>query len=428
MLNAKEINLVGLAIALLFIGCVEPFEAEVLDFENALVVDARLTNEVKQQQISLSRSYRFGTEALLPETDASIQIIDENGTTYPFVEDEPGFYKSTSAFAAQPNVGYELSISTTSGTLYQSETVVTPESVAIKELKAELDVSDSGEEGLQIALTNESARSEATYFRVEYEETYKIIAPFYNPSEFEVVDSLYFTIGDQDSFEINIIGRTEEAQTCYGTNISTAILLSDSEGNTGGQTGKTTVRFLRSDEFMISHRYSILVKQFGLTQEAHGYYATLDDFTSSEGVFSEVQPGFLKGNITALNSDELVLGYFEVASVNTKRYFFNYTDFFPQNPLPPYPINCEPTGAPPLISYNPHIDGEYIVDEASPQSPLLNGILSGAIAYHAINEEYVESEDVIQPPAGEAPYFVKATPCIDCRALGSNVKPDFWVE
>lgn len=428
MLKAKETNLVGLAITLLFIGCVAPFDAEVLDFENALVVDARLTNEEKQQQISLSRSYRFGMETLFPETDASVQIVDENGTTYPFVEEEPGFYKSTSAFAAQPNVGYELSISTTSGTLYQSETVVTPESVAIKELKAELAVSDSGEEGLQIVLTNEIGSGAAKFFRYEYAETYKIIAPYYNPAEFEVVDSLYFALGDQDSFEINIIARTEEAQTCYGTNLSRDILLSDSEDNTAGQTGITPIRFLSSDEFMISHRYSILVKQFGLTREAHAYYTALDDFTSSESVFSEVQPGFLNGNINTVDSDEFVLGYFEIASVTSKRFFFNYTDFFPQKPLPPYPINCEPTGAPALISFNPHINGEYVVDEQLPQSPLLNGILSGTIAYHAINEEYEESEFVIQPPAGEAPYFVKATPCIDCRALGSNVKPDFWIE
>ncbi len=410
-------------------GCIEPFEAETQGFENALVVDARLTNEEKQHEIVLARSYRFEEETFKPERNASVQIMDEVGNTYVFVEVAPGFYKSASSFAAQPNVGYELLITSVDGKSYKSETVVRPASIEIKEVKAEIDIDDSGEEGLQISLTNENVNTEAKYFRYEYEETYKIIAPYYNPFEFEVVDSLYFANGDFDSYEINIIARTEEARTCYATNLSTDISLSDSERNTNGQTGKTMVRFLRSDDFAISHRYSIQVKQFAMTPDAYGYYRNLESFSGSQSVFTNVQTGFLTGNITALNSDELVLGYFEVASLNIKRYFFNYTDFFPEKSLPPYKINCEPTQAPPLVSFNPHLDGGFVVDEVGPESPLLRGILSGTIAYHAINEDFEEKPDnLVQPLAGEAPYLVKSTGCIDCRALGSNIKPDFWVE
>ncbi|TMM57102.1 DUF4249 domain-containing protein [Maribacter algarum] len=410
-------------------GCIEPFEAETQDFENVLVVDARLTNEEKRHEIVLSRSYRLEEGVTVPESNASVQIMDETGNTYRYIEETPGLYKSVSAFAAQPNVGYELLITSKDGKSYKSETAVRPTKIEIKEVKAEIEFDDLGKEGLQITLVNENPNAEAKFFRYEFEETYKIIAPYYNPFEFEVADSLYFAQGDFDSYEINIIARTEEARTCYTTNASTDINLSDSERNMDGQSGKTIVRFLRSDDFAISHRYSILVKQFAITSDTHGYYSSLESFSSSQNVFSNVQTGFLSGNIAALDSDELVLGYFEVASLSTERYFLNFTDFFPEKTLPPFPINCETTQAPPLVSFNPHLDGGFVVDEVGPESPLLTGILSGTIAYHAINEEYEEQpENLVQPIAGEAPYLVKSTECIDCRALGSNIKPEFWIE
>lgn len=419
-----------MAIFLVAISCVEPFEAETRGFENVLVVDARLTNEEKQHDIILARSYPFEEETFVPESNASIQIIDQMGNVYVFEEEAPGLYRSILKFAAQPNMGYELSITSDEGISYISETVVTPTSILIDEVKAEIHFNDSNEEGLQISLTNESGIIEPKYFRYEYEETYKIIAPHYNPAEFDVVDSLFFAPDDNDGYEINIVARTEEARTCYNKNASTDIALSDSERNIGGQTGKTQIRFINSNDFMISHRYSILVKQFALTQEAHSYYRNLDDFSRSESVFSDTQPGFLEGNIAAMDSDELVLGYFEIASLNVERYFFNYTDFFPDRPLPPYVINCEPISNPQLISFAPHVGSDFVADEGIAVSPLLNGILSGQIAYFATNEEYDELTGIQlnNDQLGGFPFFVKLTECIDCRTLGSNVKPDFWVE
>ena len=113
--------------------------------------------------------------------------------------------------------------------------------------------------------------------------------------------------------------------------------------------------------------------------------------------------------------------------VANERIFFNYTDFYPDGPLPPYIINCQLTTAPLLISFVPHVGPGFVVDESDVVSPLLDGIQAGLIAYHEANEGYEEPEGDGEVE-GIGPFFVKATGCIDCREFGSNIEPDFWIE
>lgn len=408
-------------------SCVEPFVAETLTFENVLVIDARITDELKQHEVILRRTYPFENSDFEVESNATIQIRDDSGATYNFQETKAGNYQSTSAFAARPDMSYTLSVTTAEGRSYISETVMTPERIAITELKAEIGFDDEDNEGLSVQIKNESANAEPKYFRYEYEETYKIVAPFYNPFEFDVIDSLFFQEEDNDPLDISIKPRVDASQFCYASAKSLDLILRDSEQNVGNAAGKFEIRFLENNDFKIAHRYSILIKQYNLSADSYSYYSTLRDFTSDESVFTDIQPGLLEGNIKAQDPEETVLGYFEIAAITNERLFFDYVDFYPDRQLPPYIINCELTTAPQLIAFVPHVGPGFVVDESDVVSPLLDGIQAGLIAYHEVNEDY-------EPPMGDGlveglgPFFVKATGCIDCREFGSNVKPDFWID
>jgi len=420
-----------IAICMAMIGCVEPFEAETLSFENVLVVDARITDELKRHEVFLRRTYPFESENFEVERNATVQITDDSGNTYDFRESSAGNYVSISEFGAQSNMGYKLLITTSDGKSYESENVITPVGIPIQEVNAEIGFDDLEDEGIRISLKNEKTNSDTKYFRFQYEETYKIVTPYPNPLEFDVIDSIFFGPGDFDDIEIGLKLRTEEARVCYNTLVSTNISLSDTERNADNQITNRPIRFLKSDDFKISHRYSILIKQYSLTQDAHGYYSNLNDFTSSESVFNEVQPGFLEGNIKAMNDNESVLGYFEVAALNQRRYFFNYADFFPDRALPPYTINCELTLSPQLLRFAPHVGPGFIVDSGVIDSPLLEGIQDGIFAFFEVNEDYEtppNDPNDMESDLEIGPYYVKAMPCVDCRVLGSNIKPDFWIE
>ncbi|NAS13065.1 DUF4249 domain-containing protein [Poritiphilus flavus] len=411
-----------------FQACVEPFEATTEQFENALVVDARLTDENRVQVIYLSRTFPFESEIAAAETNASVSLIDESGNRMEFLESEAGTYRSTGPMQLSVGTRYQLEIQTSDGMNYLSDPEELPSPVAIGDIQAIRRPDDLGEDGIAILVDAEGASGGTNFYRYEYEETFKIIAPDYNPFEWDEVDDVFFA--DGDGYEVTVAPRTEEAQTCFGTQHSLDLILASTADLSTNELDDFEVRFLKSDNYTISHRYSILVKQYHQTAEANSYFTTLEDFSSSESVFTSTQPGFLGGNIRAVNTENaLVLGYFELSSYSEKRFFFNYRDFYPDEDLPPYAINCAPLGSPPLYPEGFHftfIDGELVVDGTA-GSPLISAIKAGLIDYVGDNPTYGEVIDE-EGNRDRAPFYTKSKACVDCRELGSNVVPDFWIE
>ncbi len=406
-------------------SCVEPFDAETRSFEDSIVVDALLTSELKNHRVIISRTFLFEEEQARAEQRAEVSIVDDQGTRYAFEESSPGVYLSAEVFAASAGRSYQLEIDTEDGRSYLSETVQTPENVGIDELMAVRETNDFGEDGVSIVLSNSTPAGESNYFRYEYEETYKIIAPFWTPFEFVVVDKI--ACEDGDAFEVVTRPEQEERQICYNTVSSIDIVQASTADLTTNDLQRFPVRFLNRNNYIISHRYSLLVTQYTQTPEAFSYYQNLKDFSSSESIFSERQPGFLSGNVLSQNAaDEKVLGYFEVASVTRERVYFNYADLFPGEQLPPYAIICSPVGKPALIPEGYHCDG--LVCDGNCESPLINQIEAGLIVYFLDNDNYETEIIEFGGFSQTGPFLTKAAACGDCRELGSNVVPEFWIE
>ncbi|KPM33587.1 Hypothetical protein I595_490 [Croceitalea dokdonensis DOKDO 023] len=390
------------------LGCVEPFELgqEVLqtgDINAILVVEASLTNEQKQHEVLLGRGRSFANDTVQPaERNANVRILDGNGNNLVFVEAEPGRYIATEPFAVLPNTTYQLQIQTQDGTFYQSETVTPPTSGGIADLYAQRVENAQGVEGIAIYVDAEILPNQPPFLRYTYEETYKIIAPLWQP--FDIV------ITNTDPFlpTFDLAPREQEERVCYNTVASDRIIKPTNLTISGALLKRNLIRFIPRDDFIISHRYSILVTQLGQTPDAHAFYRALNEQAGNESIFTEVQPGFISGNITnPEDPDEKVLGYFEVAHSSTERLFFNYQDFFPNEPLPPYILNCNFFGAPETIN-------------EGGGSPLRDAVESGLFVYAGNNNGQVA------PPAG--PYLTGRRACGDCTVLGSNMVPDFWTE
>ncbi|MFD0796507.1 DUF4249 domain-containing protein [Maribacter chungangensis] len=412
-------------------GCIEEFEAEDITdvLEGTLVIDARISDQNIRQTIFLSRTFSLQDSEPLPENGAQVSIINETGTRIDFSEMVPGAYSTNSAVALEQGRSYTLEIITVDGVRYISDEAALPNKVEITNLSAEKRINGFEKEGIAILVDNTDRFSGQNYYRYEYEETYKILAPDPNPFDWDEID---YDINDGDGWEVTVAARDKLVNICYGTNSSKDIILASTAGLNANSVDDFEVRFLHSDTYAISHRYSILVKQYHHDVNANSFFSLLKDFSSAESIFSNVQTGGLEGNITVQNSGKsLVFGYFELSSYSEKRLFFDYDDFFPNEPLPPYLTNCF-TGAPPLYPEGFHItpapDGDGFIIDGTNGSPLIDGILTGLYAYHADNEDY---EDYIAREGGvggAAPFLVKPLGCVDCREFGSTVVPEFWTE
>lgn len=392
---------VNFCVVLLFaISCVEPFEPQTAVFESVLIVEATITDEDKRQQIFLSRAFRLEEDGPNPETSATVRVTDDQRNEYVFVEEAPGVYLSQQTFRALRDRTYALSVLTSDGRSYSSEQVALTPSAEITALSASREFNLDGEEGMAILLDNEVSDADARFFRYEYEETYKIIAP-----RWVAVDAV--VIRERPPPAIIILEpKTREERVCYNTAFSNTVILGETEGIAQNGLKRFSVRFIKRDNFIISHRYSILVRQFVQSPEAFAFYETLNEFSSaSENLFSQIQPGFLNGNVLSDESgDEKVLGFFQVSSVASQRMFFDYVDFFPGEALPPYAEDCELELTPNLL---PNAPGGA--------SPLVQAVQTG--------RKYIsDSGDAVAP-------FIMVNPaCGNCNVLGSNVVPEFWTE
>lgn len=388
-----------LGLTLLMVSsCVEPFEAETGEFLSAMVVDATITDELDNQTIYLSTTYRFEEEEPTAVTGAQVTVMENGNNTIPFTEVAPGEYRSQQAFAAQPGATYALDIRTVDGKSYQSQTAMLPNAVALDSVYADRIISDLGEDGVAIFVDSFDPSGDSPNFRYEFEETYKIISPEWNAFEL-------FSTGIECG--VDVIPKTVQNQVCFATNISSDIILASTANLEENRVQRFMVRFMGRSNYILSHRYSIEVTQYTQSDEAAAYYGALDQFSSTESLFSDSQPGFLIGNVFAEEDpDEKILGYFDVSAVARKRIFFDYVDFYAGEPLPPWVNPCREI-APKLIS------------QGGARCILSAMVEANQVSYLNVNED---------PPFEEGPYFVVPRECGDCTVLGTNQRPAFWTE
>ena len=137
----------------------------------------------------------------------------------------------------------------------------------------------------------------------------------------------------------------------------------------------------------LQERYSLLVKQYSITQNAYSYWKNMEAQISEVNFLFSTQPYDIIGNIKNVNNDEeIVYGYFTVASVSEKRIFVNRPRavFY-------YPESCGIN-----FKYQDLIDRGYPVF-------------------------VIKLEDERTGKVVEA--------CIDCSLKGGEpYKPDFWID
>ena len=274
----------------LCVSCVEDFNARVDTIENLLVVDALITDELKSHEVELTRVFAFGSGEPTAERGASVRVVDDGGETILFEEREPGVYFPQTAFAAAQGRSYQLQITTTDGKEYRSTQVSMPKAVPVGEMSAKRSSNETGEEGVGIFLDNSRDSSEPIFFRYEFDETYKIIAPRWEAFRFEVVRNAPCF---DDPFVVEIVAWEDERRTCFGTAKSQGLIQNSSTALEGNANTNFRLRFLGRDNYVISHRYSINVRQYAQTQDAYSFYERLGDFSSFPDICADGEDGDL---------------------------------------------------------------------------------------------------------------------------------------
>lgn len=405
---------------LISFSCTEEIPLETIGFNDVLVVEATITNEFKYQEIKVSRTYFLEESNQRIEDNANVSIVDSQGNTYTFSQNNEGTYVSDIEFMALSNINYTLLVTTSDGKKYNSsETQLSPLS-QIDDLFAEITLEGAQANKVQVLLNSNNEGSNAQYFRYEYTETHKIVVPYYGNS-----DAVITNVQDNgNQFEILIVPKTENKEICFTTKASNNIIQTSTNQLGNNVVNKLAIRTLDKEDVRLRDRYSIEVKQYVQSSEAYNYYKIINDLSADESLLSESQPGYVVGNVNALNnSNERVIGFFEVASVSSKRIFFNYEDLNLQQP--PYPYDCQyrTNELSELVPYHYNYNENHLVLDYT----LAGGL--GVPNQRAQLLNFLSPLKNYQYVGGGFPTYVIVSPeCGDCTSYSSNIQPDFWVD
>lgn len=437
---SKTINIFMIFIGLSLISCIDVLDIDEItnvDGSGLLVVEAILTDELKNQVVYLSRSDNrsdlerdttfipFLTPGLRPrdtvsvETGARVRVLADDGREFAFTETRDGIYNSDEVFALQMGIEYRLEIMTRDGNEYLSDAVQVQGKASIENVYTERAVSETGADGVAIFVDGDPIEGNTENYRYGYEETYKVIAPLWASQEFKLTN---YTLCPESDYTLEVVDREVQNRVCYNTIDSNTVIQTSTLNSATNNVERFMVRFIGKDNFIITHRYSILVKQFVQSQESYTFYETLRKFSSSESLFSQIQPGELLANISRIDGNgEDILGWVEAVSVAEQRIFFDFEDIFPEEEFPLYPFNCQLLSVPERILWCPRGAPEQIFDGCPPGA--IEGIVGNFYTYYAGDEPELAPNSTCP-----GPYVVTTNICGDCRLLGDNVEPEFWIE
>lgn len=361
-----------IAALLLLYACIEPFAPpEITSASRYLVVDGSLnTTPGAVSQIKLSRTQNiYDQGGPQPEIRAKLTVEGDQGSRFAFAEGEKGVYQlGVSTFKTAEK--YRLRIKTAANREYLSAYVPVVKTPPIDSVTSRVRAEKTG---VEIYINTHDNLDKTRFYRWSYTETWDYYMPLY--SGFEVVK------GD-------IVFRSENINRCWSDANPTNIVLGTTIKLSKDIIKDQPIVFVPANSGKLRSTYSILVRQYALTQEEYEYWNTLAKTTERTGSLFDPQPAQVTGNIKAVDdASEQVFGYFSAANQREQRIFVNAGLGFGQ--------------------YCP--SGDTLSQPDAIKDPNL-------ILY-----EYI-------PEGSTTALYVMGSPeCTDCRLRGGTIRrPPFW--
>lgn len=379
----KALKIALLLCCLIVSSCKDPFSPEVSpNYKDLLVVEG-FVNIGGITQIKVSRSIDLkDSRSIDPVKDASITIAGEDGSLVTGKSTESGeCLLMTEALVLGKK--YKVTISLTSGKVYETEYLASKATPAIDSINYA--VSDKG---FQIFANTHDPENNTRFYTWDFQETWEVGVPFVSTYEFKNSQVV------RRDPSINI-------QRCWANSKSSSILLGSTARLSEDKLTMAPIVYVPGNSVKVAKLYSILVRQYGLTKEAYEYLERMKKNTEQIGGIFDVQPSELKGNLACISDPaEQVLGWISAGTVVEKRIFISYRDKPSSGFNWVYQQNC--TG--------------FVIKQDS----LVHYIRANKFI---VNEMYAELY-----PGGplEYKYSMSTEECIDCRLQGSNSKPSFW--
>jgi hypothetical protein len=353
-----------------------------------LVVDGFI-NSQGPTTVTLSRTLKIYDDSTRDnrEHSAMVNIEGSNNETFPLYETGDGVYTSA-PLQLDSNEKYRIKIKTRFGREYESEYSNYRATPDIDSLTWKRD-----NNGVKIYINTHDDKVQPGYYNWVFQETWEIHSTYYSTIEYGYLPGSSIPVG------VGYRNRDQSADTalykCWQHVTSSNINIGSSE-----KLNRDVIYFpimsIEPQSRKLSVLYSIQIFQYAVSREAYDYLKILKTNSEQIGSITGPLPSQLTGNIHCITApSETVIGFVEVSHEKQSQRLFISNDELPGWG---YKMPCA-----------------EIVIQNTPESLRDNADLYPTTVFEV-------------GPFGSIKSFY-ATPepnCMDCRLIGSPVKPDFW--
>jgi len=361
--------------------CKTAYEPPVLKAaNNYLVVDGVINiapNAITIINVNRTRSVGDSTTQGIPELHAAVTIRSSNGAAYPLVDSTNQGLYSSCLLTLDPGLQYGIEVTTADGRKYTSDMVTPKVTPPIDSLYFE-QPSD-----LTVYVNAHDPSSSTKYYRWDYVETWEHNAQLY-------------TAWGVKNGRIYAVDSTNQATQCWTSVLSSHILLSSTTRLSADVIDHRKILTLKNGDMKINLKYSLLVRQYALTEAAYNYWDLISKTSEGLGTLFDLQPTQLAGNIHCVsNPTEPVIGFASASTIRQQRIFI----------------------------YQSLLHGWQ-------RNSLIYGCDSTEIPVDPTDYRIYTFSDTLFAPwyfTLKGTLMLSSKNCLDCRLQGgSNIKPSYW--
>ena len=290
---------------LLLLACEEVIDLPAREVGGQWVVSGLLSNSDQGNEVKVFRTAAYGQPAE-PISSAMVRVIASSGEVFSLRPGAPGHYEFDPGFRGTVGESYRLEVEL-AGELMATDFQTMMPLVGKDSLYYNVTVEETISSGVLIqedvvqilASTTFDTLPEEFYLRWEISEIWTYLGT-YVPPDYQIQCYVYRDLNRQ------------------------SIFLHDGSENRALSIPNIQYASRHIDRSFLGKHYFNLVK-FNISEEAHEYWQRLDQIVNLQGSLFDPAPAAVPGNVSSDTGEE-ILGFFEVASVDTARMLMTNND------------------------------------------------------------------------------------------------------
>lgn len=365
-------------------ACIEPFEPEIGESQQVLVINGSISDEAGTYYVEISRSSPYNHPSYDPLEGCVVHVSDQEGQLIFYQEEGDGRYRAEIPDSFL-EVGDAVSIyvKTPGMREYRSsyDTIFSCpdiDSVYYEIQSKGTSDPDRNLEGIQFYLDMSGIPTDSRNVIWRIDETWEYWASL-------IGNYRMWGPGEVEEFRSNTLFK------CWKNYPLNRVYTGTTRNLASNDLQRVSLNYVSNETDRLYRVYSLFVKQEALSLEAYDYWQRLNEQTAESGGLYEKQPSSVTGNLYSLDDqEEVVLGLFYAAQIREKRIFV---------------VNDK------LFDFDiPHISCEY-----EPLSSLWG-------------KDNIEYPVYIYRPGPFQPAYTGPSDCFDCTLQGGiNERPDYWI-